>query len=478
MADLAEHVLLSRSGMTRLVDRLEREGWSRAARATRTARGCFAVLDRHGREIVDQARATHIAVVRAGFLRHFSEDEMREPRARCSARACRAPQARVPGFEIHHRDPASSARSGTLQLAHGAGPHARLRPARDQGRDQDARGRRGGRARLRHGARQHVPPLPLAGARAGPRARRPAPLHALGPADHHRLRRLPGLLDGPRDGRRRGQGPPGARRAHAARSSRSRRRACASAPTSTAPSASWPRRPRWRSRPRSARTSRSCSTSARRSTSRATTRRARPSAPTAGSTAASPGTPSTARRDQVVYGIVQGGVDEDLRRASAQEVAARDVRRDRDRRLARRGQAADVRGRRLGGRRAAGGAPAPPARDRRRRRPDARRRARDRHLRLRDADADRPPRHGASSPTRARAGASTSPRPASARPTSRCSRAARARRARAGYSRAYLHYLVKAHETTVARLLTIHNLAYLQRADGGAAGGDGGGAAR
>ena len=42
--------------------------------------------------------------------------------------------------------------------------------------------------------------------------------------------------------------------------------------------------------------------------------------------------------DQVVYGIVQGGVDEDLRRASAQEVAARALRRDRDRRLARRGQ--------------------------------------------------------------------------------------------------------------------------------------------
>ena len=31
-----------------------------------------------------------------------------------------------------------------------------------------------------------------------------------------------------------------------------------------------------------------------------------------------------------------------------------------------------------------------------------------------------------------------------------------------GYSRAYLHYLLKARETTVARVLTIHNLAYLQ----------------
>ena len=32
-----------------------------------------------------------------------------------------------------------------------------------------------------------------------------------------------------------------------------------------------------------------------------------------------------------------------------------------------------------------------------------------------------------------------------------------------GYSRAYLHYLLKAREQTAQRLLTIHNLAYLQR---------------
>ena len=32
-----------------------------------------------------------------------------------------------------------------------------------------------------------------------------------------------------------------------------------------------------------------------------------------------------------------------------------------------------------------------------------------------------------------------------------------------GYSRAYLHYLVKARESTASRLLTIHNLAYMER---------------
>jgi queuine tRNA-ribosyltransferase len=51
---------------------------------------------------------------------------------------------------------------------------------------------------------------------------------------------------------------------------------------------------------------------------------------------------------QAVYGIVQGGVHEDLRRWSAQEVAARRHVRHRDRRLARAGQAADVRGGRVG----------------------------------------------------------------------------------------------------------------------------------
>jgi DNA-binding MarR family transcriptional regulator len=41
-------------------------------------RGCYAVLTDLGRETVEAAHGTYVAVVRAGFLRHFSEDEMRE----------------------------------------------------------------------------------------------------------------------------------------------------------------------------------------------------------------------------------------------------------------------------------------------------------------------------------------------------------------------------------------------------------------
>ena len=55
------------------------------------------------------------------------------------------------------------------------------------------------------------------------------------------------------------------------------------------------------------------------------TRALAPSARTAGSTAASPGTREHGPDWQGVYGIVQGGVDEELRRWSAREVAARDT---------------------------------------------------------------------------------------------------------------------------------------------------------
>jgi DNA-binding MarR family transcriptional regulator len=78
MAELAEHALLSRSGMTRLIDRLEREGMVSRTSCDKDGRGCYAVLTDQGRAAIDQARATYIAVVRSSFLRHFSVDEMRD----------------------------------------------------------------------------------------------------------------------------------------------------------------------------------------------------------------------------------------------------------------------------------------------------------------------------------------------------------------------------------------------------------------
>jgi DNA-binding MarR family transcriptional regulator len=78
MAELADRVLLSRSGMTRLVDRLEREGLLERDTCTSDGRGCFAVLTPAGEELLARARPTHLDGVRERFLRYFSQDELAE----------------------------------------------------------------------------------------------------------------------------------------------------------------------------------------------------------------------------------------------------------------------------------------------------------------------------------------------------------------------------------------------------------------
>jgi DNA-binding MarR family transcriptional regulator len=76
MRDLAASVILSRSGLTRLADRLEREGLIRRESCPSDARGAYAVLTPAGAETLAIARTTHLAGVRSLFLQHFSEDEL------------------------------------------------------------------------------------------------------------------------------------------------------------------------------------------------------------------------------------------------------------------------------------------------------------------------------------------------------------------------------------------------------------------
>lgn len=76
MADLAEHALLSRSGMTRLVDRLERQGLLERCECSDDARGCFAVLTAKGRTMLDAACATHQDGVRERFLAHLDDADL------------------------------------------------------------------------------------------------------------------------------------------------------------------------------------------------------------------------------------------------------------------------------------------------------------------------------------------------------------------------------------------------------------------
>jgi DNA-binding MarR family transcriptional regulator len=77
MSGLADAVLLSRSGLTRLVDRLARDGLLERSECPDDARGSLAVLTDKGRRRLGDALPTHCAVVRRLFLDRLDADEHR-----------------------------------------------------------------------------------------------------------------------------------------------------------------------------------------------------------------------------------------------------------------------------------------------------------------------------------------------------------------------------------------------------------------
>jgi len=76
MCDLADSIHLSRSGLTRLVDRLERDGLLERCSCDHDARGAYACLTAKGREQLVQAKLTYVAAVRSHFLAHLDELEL------------------------------------------------------------------------------------------------------------------------------------------------------------------------------------------------------------------------------------------------------------------------------------------------------------------------------------------------------------------------------------------------------------------
>ncbi len=102
MCDLADQAQLSRSGLTRLADRLEKDGLLERCSCEHDARGAYACLTDAGRERLSAARGTHLAVVREQFLSRFTERELSalaelwERIAPCGAGACHAAGATPP----------------------------------------------------------------------------------------------------------------------------------------------------------------------------------------------------------------------------------------------------------------------------------------------------------------------------------------------------------------------------------------------
>lgn len=76
MTDLADRVLLSRSGVTRLVDRLARDGLVRRESCPSDARGLFAVLTDAGRERLRAASPRHLAGVVAHVVGRYDDGEL------------------------------------------------------------------------------------------------------------------------------------------------------------------------------------------------------------------------------------------------------------------------------------------------------------------------------------------------------------------------------------------------------------------
>jgi len=73
MRDLARAVLLSRSGLTRLVDRMEASGMVCREAHPSDGRGAFAVLTPAGRAVLRRAAPVHLRGIDAHFARHLSD---------------------------------------------------------------------------------------------------------------------------------------------------------------------------------------------------------------------------------------------------------------------------------------------------------------------------------------------------------------------------------------------------------------------
>jgi DNA-binding MarR family transcriptional regulator len=78
MSALAERTMLTRSGITRLIDGLVESGLIERVSCTNDARVSYANLTDAGYEKLREAGCTHVSSIRRLFLEHFSSDELEQ----------------------------------------------------------------------------------------------------------------------------------------------------------------------------------------------------------------------------------------------------------------------------------------------------------------------------------------------------------------------------------------------------------------
>jgi DNA-binding MarR family transcriptional regulator len=111
MQELSSSVLLSKSGLSRLVDRMVEAGLVRRERCEDDRRGWFAVLTDQGRSALRRAAPVHLRGIHEHFTRHLTPDEIQTvtaalARVVAAARASSLDQVEVP-------EPAQMASAGS-----------------------------------------------------------------------------------------------------------------------------------------------------------------------------------------------------------------------------------------------------------------------------------------------------------------------------------------------------------------------------
>ena len=78
MQNLAESLLLlSRSGLTRLIERMEKHGLVAREHSSEDRRSVYAVITREGRKKLEEMRPVHIRGIQQHFLQHLDDEDVR-----------------------------------------------------------------------------------------------------------------------------------------------------------------------------------------------------------------------------------------------------------------------------------------------------------------------------------------------------------------------------------------------------------------
>jgi DNA-binding MarR family transcriptional regulator len=98
MNELADELILSRGGATRLIARMEEAGLVERETPPSDRRATFAVITAEGRAALERAFPVHLELVEQSFSRHLEPDEA-EAVLRVAARVCEAHgwPAKTPG---------------------------------------------------------------------------------------------------------------------------------------------------------------------------------------------------------------------------------------------------------------------------------------------------------------------------------------------------------------------------------------------